>query len=90
VPEFPLQIGTKSWVRVTPAPVGTTQTQVEISLRSEGLPFQYSEPSRAIISPWIPVGRYRLLWETHFYYRINFDSNARVMNIETERFNEGL
>ena len=72
------------------APTGATRDQVEKSLRAEGLPYHISPPSNVIISPWIPVGRFRLLWETQFFYQVNFDSNGRVTNFETKRFNEGL
>lgn len=69
---------------------GDTRVQVERALQKEGLPYQYSAPSNAIISPWIPVGRFRLFWETQFYFQINFDENGKVTGFRTERFNEGL
>jgi len=72
------------------APTGATREQVEQSLQSQGLPFKYSPSSNAIFGPWIPVGRYRLLWETQFYYEVNLDSNGRVQGFTTKRFNEGL
>ena len=69
---------------------GSTRAQVERTIQKEGLPYQYSTPSNAIISPWIPVGRFRLLWETQFFYQINFDESGKVTGFKTERFNEGL
>jgi hypothetical protein len=72
------------------APKGATRQQVEDSLRVEGLPFGYSAPSNVIVSPWIPVGRFRLLWGAQFYFQISFDDQGRVNSVKTERFNEGL
>jgi hypothetical protein len=72
------------------APTGATRDQVETSLAAEGLPYQFSQPSNDIISPWIPVGRFRLLWEAQFFYQIHLDANGRVANVETLRFNDGL
>ena len=81
----------KLWEQVhRSAPTGATRDQVEQSLKAEGLPYHFSAPSNVIVSPWIPVGRFRLFWETQFFYQVNFDSNGRVTNFETERFNEGL
>lgn len=72
------------------APKGASRQQVEASLKAEGLPFGYSSPSNSIVSPWIPVGRFRLLWETQFYFQIEFNEMGQVANFRTERFNEGL
>ena len=79
------------WEKVNrSAPKGATREQVESALRSEGLPFGYSAASNVIVSPWIPVGRYRLLWETQFYFQVAFDEQGRVTGFTTQRFNEGL
>jgi hypothetical protein len=72
------------------APNGATRSEVERSLQAEGLPYHFSAPSNVIISPWIPIGRYRLLWQTQFFYQINFDNSGHVTGFETKRFNEGL
>ena len=79
------------WEKVSrSAPKGASRQQVEASLRAEGLPFGYSAPSNVIVSPWIPVGRFRLLWETQFYFQIAFNEQGQVVGVKTERFNEGL
>ena len=72
------------------APNGATRAQVESALKAEGLPFSFSAPSNVIVSPWIPIGRYRLLWKTQFYYQISFNEQGQVIGFSTERFNEGL
>lgn len=90
--EYKAQVSSaRLWEKVhTAAVTGAPREQVVRSLESENLPFAYSARSRAIISPWIPVGRYRLFWETQFFYQIDFDNADRVVGFKTERFNEGL
>jgi hypothetical protein len=79
------------WEKVNrSAPKGATRDQVEAALRKEGLPFGYSAASNVIVSPWIPVGRFRLLWETQFYFQVAFNEHGQVTGFTTERFNEGL
>jgi hypothetical protein len=79
------------WEKVNrSAPKGASREQVESSLRAEGLPFGYVAASDAIVSPWIPVGRFRLLWETQFYFQVAFNEHGQVIDFKTERFNEGL
>jgi hypothetical protein len=72
------------------APVGARREQVEASLKSEEVPYYFSAPSNVIVSPRMPVGQFRLLWETQFLYQISFDQTGQVTKVITSSFNEGL
>jgi len=79
------------WARVQKcAPVGRVRAEVEQALQSEGLKPFYGKSENIIVGHWIPVGRYRLAWETQFNYRIQLDSSGRVESVKTQLFNEGL
>jgi hypothetical protein len=83
--------GTELLEKIRKAAVtGAPRQQVVQTLESDGLPFKYSASSRVIVSPWMPIGRFRLFWETQFFYQINFDEADRVIGFKTEKFNEGL
>ncbi len=83
--------GAELWEKVKrSAPTGESREVVETNLGREGLPFGYSAPSNVIVSPWIPIGRFRLIWQTQFYFQIAFNDQGRVTGFTTQRFNEGL
>lgn len=71
------------------SPLGRARVDVEYELELSGLEHVYGPSDNAIYGRKV-VGRYRLIYSTELIYRIQFDENGRVAQVETNTFNGGL